>query len=747
MIIVLPDVYADLVHTLGTGQGSGNGQLDQPWGLGVNSTGHVFVAEYWNHRVSVFDKDGNFKQLIINNGKGSGDGQLNEPQDVELDSSGNIWVLEVQNHRVQKFDKEGNFLLKFGSYCQVNPDTGVAVTGGCNSSAPGASVSGDGQFYSPHDLVIDSSNNIWVVDMNNYRIQKFDSSGNFLSKFGSKGCQVIQNDGTITGETHNGKFCTPQSIAMDDSDNLYITDANNRRVQKFDSSGTFVSQFGSYGNSDGKFIGPHYLELDDSGNIYVGDRERNNVQVFSPSFNFKYAISGFSDPKDIVIDSSNRLNVAFNHGVKVFEASTVEVGNGETTITFSSSYYEAVLNSTNFNALTTINVQNSNPNASLNFTKILSNEGGGSKSITFSNDFTINADSSDVNVDVFIPTGTKITGSNWDGLFKLVNSANTTDISLDGQSIDVAKKFGHDSTSLSFSKPVKLTFESKAGKNAGYVSGSTTDTISQTCNGNTLSAVTSQLSGTDECKIDSGNDLVIWTNHFTTFFTSTSTSTSTSTGTSSSSGGHKTHCDSKGFGIGQSLQVYEISYDIETELVSTKAYSTCGVISAKVSTSNGQKILGLSSVQPYLDEKMVVYSGHVDKTNEKFTIILENNRQSFVKTFYIHDSSIIREYSTSTTYTSEQQGDISEKTDSTEEMVVTIPEPMMDSEPSENLPSVLESDKIVDVKLSTSDESVEYIPEPIPDQPQCGNGTFVENGICKVIVTDEPEFCFWMWCW
>ena len=42
--------YAGLQATIGS-QGTGNGQFDQPWGLGVNSTGWIFVAEYWNHRI------------------------------------------------------------------------------------------------------------------------------------------------------------------------------------------------------------------------------------------------------------------------------------------------------------------------------------------------------------------------------------------------------------------------------------------------------------------------------------------------------------------------------------------------------------------------------------------------------------------------------------------------------------------------------------------------------------------------
>ena len=146
IVFLIPSVYGDLVHTLGGTKGDGNGQLDQPWGLAVNSTGYVFVTEVWNNRISVFDEDGNFKNHFADNGKrGSGsastgcyrshfevrngdpctnDGHLNQPKDIELDSSGNIWVLDMGNQRIQKFDKAGNYLLKFGTACEMNPDRG-----------------------------------------------------------------------------------------------------------------------------------------------------------------------------------------------------------------------------------------------------------------------------------------------------------------------------------------------------------------------------------------------------------------------------------------------------------------------------------------------------------------------------------------------------------------------------------------------------------------------------------------------
>ena len=81
---------------------------------------------------------------------GSGDGQFNYPYGVAVDSSGNVYVADTDNHRIQKFDSSGGFITKWGSY-----------------------GSGDGQFDYPSGVAVDSSGNVYVADGWNYHVQKF----------------------------------------------------------------------------------------------------------------------------------------------------------------------------------------------------------------------------------------------------------------------------------------------------------------------------------------------------------------------------------------------------------------------------------------------------------------------------------------------------------------------------------------------------------------------------------------------
>jgi len=224
---------------------------------------------------------------------------------------------------------------------------------------------------------------------------------------------------------------------------------------------------------------------------------------------------------------------------------------------------------------------------------------------------------------------------------------------------------------------------------------------------------------------------------------------SPSTSTTTSGGGGKSNCDSNGFGNNNSLRVYQISYDIETYQVLVNAYSTCGSISAKMTTPEGRSILSLSMDQPLLDDRIVVYSGYLDESDDKFNISIQNKRDSFSETFYIHDKSISKSYTGETGYTSEQQGMTLPIITSEQTTIVSEPSVTQIVQTIEE--SIVIEEQILDEKLdSPKVQSITYTPEPIAEKeikPQCGVGTKLVDGICKIIKTDEPKFCFLFWCW
>ena len=53
--------------------------------------------------------------------------------------------------------------------------------------------------------------------------------------------------------TADGQFSFPNGVAVDSSGNLYVVDFDNNRIRKFNSNGTFITKWGSYGTGDGQF--------------------------------------------------------------------------------------------------------------------------------------------------------------------------------------------------------------------------------------------------------------------------------------------------------------------------------------------------------------------------------------------------------------------------------------------------------------------------------------------------------------
>jgi hypothetical protein len=142
----------------------------------------------------------------------------------------------------------------------------------------GTPGSGDGQFNTTVAVAVDGSGNVYVVDRNNNRVEKFSSSGTFLAKWGSFG-------------SGDGQFNGPWGVAVDSSGNVYVTDGGNNRVQKFSSSGTFLTKWGTPGSGDGQFNGPFGVAVDGSGNVYIVDNGNNFIQKFALSIPSALSVS------------------------------------------------------------------------------------------------------------------------------------------------------------------------------------------------------------------------------------------------------------------------------------------------------------------------------------------------------------------------------------------------------------------------------------------------------------------------
>jgi len=173
----------------------------------------------------------------------------------------------------------------------------------------GGKGAGRGQFDFARGIGTDDSGNILVSDTNNSRIQKFATTGTFISWFGTKG-------------RGRGEFTEPNGIALDRHGNIYVADVGNHRVQKLTSYGQFLAEW--HGPPPG-FYGPRdiYISTDDF--AYVVDQGRSRIVKLDLNGNTIAAWGSqgpadgqFDEPTAVAVDAKrDRVYVADPHHQRI----------------------------------------------------------------------------------------------------------------------------------------------------------------------------------------------------------------------------------------------------------------------------------------------------------------------------------------------------------------------------------------------------------------------------------------------
>lgn len=296
---------SDAVEVWGS-NGTGDGQFMAPRNLAVGPDGSIYVADSGNHRIQVFDPQGNF--ITKWGSMGTEPGQFNEPWDVAVAQDGTVFVADTWNHRIQAFTSTGEFLRSFGTFANVQTDA---------QAEPGT-------FWGPRGLAIDAEGNLYVTDTGNKRVEKFSPEGEFLALWGGGG--IVP-----------GSFEEPVGIDIDSQGNVYVADTWNRRIQKFNANFEPVAQWDVVGWDSESVVNKPYLAVDPQGRVFISDPEGyrligydSNGEVMVTWGQYGQDLASLGLPVGIEFDRDGSLLVADsdNNRIMKFQVPVIQASGG-----------------------------------------------------------------------------------------------------------------------------------------------------------------------------------------------------------------------------------------------------------------------------------------------------------------------------------------------------------------------------------------------------------------------------------
>lgn len=254
------------------GEGIGEGQFKWPSSVAVDDQGHVYVTDDQRNDVQVFDANGAFLNTIGEYGFGDGQFFFSSGSSVSIDAAGKIWVSDGSNHRIQTFTPDGALLS--------------VMRGGA----------GKDQLSKPAQIGIDREGRIFVAAPDLREVQVFAPDGSFIASWGDPGAAAWSKT-----DLPGGMFLTPSGLVLDGLGNIYVSDTEGERVQKFrllrplappssaaatlpPAANAPVAEFlwRSEGSPDQPFSEPNHPVIDLEGNIWVPDGWNSRFVIYAP---------------------------------------------------------------------------------------------------------------------------------------------------------------------------------------------------------------------------------------------------------------------------------------------------------------------------------------------------------------------------------------------------------------------------------------------------------------------------------
>ncbi len=274
-------ITASLTNTIG---------LDVSF-IAVNAAGNLCVADSsLIRRMNAAGSIGTVAGTYLNHGGGDGGpaagAELFQPYGVAVDSRGSVYIAEPRNNRIRKVDASTGIITTVAG-------NGTAGFSGDNGPGPAA------QFNYPMGLALDAGGNLYIADMENYRVRRLDAATGTITTVAGNGTNGQTGDG---GLATNAQLGVPQSLAFDSRGDLYI--GVGQAVRKVTVSGGKISTVVPYGLG-----APVAIAFDQAGNMFISDQAAGMWRRDAATGALTLAFPG-EEPAGLAMDGAGNMYLA-----------------------------------------------------------------------------------------------------------------------------------------------------------------------------------------------------------------------------------------------------------------------------------------------------------------------------------------------------------------------------------------------------------------------------------------------------
>ena len=265
-------VFAGVTGATGSTDGAAaTARFNHPYGLALDSSGNLYVADMWNCAIRKITPAGAVSTLAGQPGSaGSADGsgstaRFRYPRALTVSSSGDVYVADTDNHTIRKITSAG----------VVSTLAGTAGTTGATDDTGTAA-----RFNYPAGIAFDASGNLIVSDEQNHCLRKVTPAGVVTLHAGTVGLS-----GTGDGTLATARFSYPAGLASNATGDLFLAEGSSV-IRKIAADGTVTTLAGSgwqsgttdASGSGARFDNPRAIATGADGLLFVADAKNHTIR-------------------------------------------------------------------------------------------------------------------------------------------------------------------------------------------------------------------------------------------------------------------------------------------------------------------------------------------------------------------------------------------------------------------------------------------------------------------------------------